>query len=306
MNCLIIGYGSIGHRHASILRELGHEIHVVSESSTKDFPFYHSISAALAEKYFDYIIVSCETSEHYGCYIELVNRGYSGKVLIEKPVFSELPATIPPASKNVFIGYNLRFHPAVKKLRELFFRKRLYSVHVYAGQYLPGWRPDGDYSKSYLASRAKGGGVLKDLSHELDYITWMAGDWKRVAAIGGRFSHLEIDSDDIFSLLMETENCPVVSIQLNYLDLIARREIIIQAKGMSVKADLIGNTLDVNGEITRYSSERNLSYTVQHREILEGSRSDACTFTEGINILKLIHAAEEASKCGTWVQRRID
>jgi predicted dehydrogenase len=224
MNCLVIGYGSIGHRHASVLAELGLRVHVVTKRDIKDYPCYKTIGEALGKERFDYVVISCETSGHYRSFQTLNSLGYAGKVLIEKPVFSELPSPPQADTSSVFVAYNLRFHPIIRKLRELFCHKKPYSIHVYVGQYLPSWRPDADYTKCYSASRARGGGVLKDLSHELDYINWIAGPWKRVAAIGGKFSELMIDSDDVFSLLIETEHCPVVSVQLNYLDFIARRD----------------------------------------------------------------------------------
>ena len=38
--------------------------------------------------------------------------------------------------------------------------------------------------------------MLRDLSHELDYMTWLFGPCRRVAALGGRFGPLAIDSDE--------------------------------------------------------------------------------------------------------------
>ena len=40
------------------------------------------------------------------------------------------------------------------------------------------WRPKQDYHTSYSAYKNKGGGVLLDLSHELDYATWIFGSLK--------------------------------------------------------------------------------------------------------------------------------
>ena len=34
-----------------------------------------------------------------------------------------------------------------------------------------------NYLKSYSASKSKGGGVLLDLSHEIDYINWLFGSF---------------------------------------------------------------------------------------------------------------------------------
>ena len=55
-------------------------------------------------------------------------------------------------------------------------------------------------------------------SHELDYLLWLGGRWRRVAALGGRLGDLEIASDDCWGLLLELEACPVATLQINYLD----------------------------------------------------------------------------------------
>ena len=43
------------------------------------------------------------------------------------------------------------------------------------GQYLPDWRTNADYSKSYSASFEMGGGVLFDLIHEIDLAVNLMG-----------------------------------------------------------------------------------------------------------------------------------
>jgi predicted dehydrogenase len=303
MNCLIIGYGSIGSRHARILNDLGHSVHVVSKRNIKDFPCYKSIKEALQNKDFNYVIISNETCSHYNSFIELNELGYSGKLLIEKPVFLE-PCPLPQSGyENVFVAYNLRFHPVIQKLHKFLNRKEIYSIQVYVGQYLPDWRPGSDYTKYYSASKDMGGGVLRDLSHELDYMNWLCGGWKRVAAIGGKFSDLQIDSDDVFVLLLEMQSCPVACVQMNYLDRKARREIIINLKDHSIKADLIHSTLEIDEEMAMFEVERNLTYAMQHNAILNGDHSTACTLEQGRDVLNLIHAAESASKKQRWINR---
>jgi len=303
MKCLIIGYGSIGARHANILKETGHSIHIVDKIYVTDFPYYKSIKEALQNQDFDYVIISNETYNHYHSFVQLKELGYLGKLLIEKPVFFE-PRPIPQSDlEKVFVAYNLRFHPVIQKLYKFLNGKEIYSIQVYVGQYLPDWRPDTDYSKCYSASKAQGGGVLRDLSHELDYINWIAGGWKRVTAIGGKFSDLQVESDDVFVLLLEMENCPVASVQMNYLDRKARREIIINLKDYSIKADLILNNLEINGQLEKFEVERNLTYILQHESILSGHYDHVCTLDQGMEVLKLIHAAEVAADKQVWINR---
>ena len=303
VNCLIIGCGSIGERHSNILKEMGHNVCVVSKRDIKDFPCYKSIKEALENKGFDYVVISNETYKHYESFTKLRELGYPGKLLIEKPVFLE-PRSLPQSGfENVFVAHNLRFHPVIQKLREFLKGREIYSIQTYVGQYLPDWRPGTDYTKRYSASMAQGGGVLRDLSHELDYISWIAGGWKRIAAIGGKFSDLQIGSDDVFVLLLEMEKCPVASIQMNYLDHKARREIIVNMKDHTIKADLILNTLEINGEVSAFEVDRNLTYSIQHNAILNGDYSTVCTLKQGMEVLNLIHAAESASKKQKWINR---
>ena len=294
----------MGARHAFILKELGYGVHIVSKRSIKHFPCYKSINEAFQSNGFDYVIISNETNNHYNSLILLNELGYSGKLLIEKPVFSEPSSLSQSGFENVFVAYNLRFHPIIQKLYMLLRGKEIYSIQVYVGQYLPDWRPGSDYTKCYSATNAKGGGALRDLSHELDYMNWLCGRWQRVAAIGGKFSDLEIDSDDIFILLLEMENCPVACVQMNYLDRRARREIIINLKDHSIKADLILNTMEIDDGTAKYETEKNSTYITQHQAILDDDYNDVCTLEQGVDVLKLIHAAEISAEKKVWINRR--
>ncbi len=290
-------------RHAKILKEMEHSVHIVSKRDIKDFPCYKSIKKALQNKGFYYVIISNETYKHYNSFVELNELGYSGKLLIEKPVFLEPRPISQSGFENVFVAYNLRFNPVIQKLHEFLNGKEIYSIQVYVGQYLPDWRPGTDYTECYSASKDLGGGVLRDLSHELDYLNWIAGGWKRITAIGGKFSDLQIDSDDIFALLLEMGNCPVACIQMNYLDRKASREIIINLKDESIKADLIANTLEINGEIISFTDDTNLTYRLQHETILTGNYDSVCTLKQGMDVLKLICAAESAAEKKIWISK---
>jgi predicted dehydrogenase len=300
MNCLIIGFGSIGQRHAHILRSIGHQISIVSSQKVDQFSSFSSINDAFFSTDFDYVIISNRTNEHYNTLKILLASGFTKKILIEKPVFDKQYKISDLSTSDIFIGYNLRFHPILQDIRNLIMDKEIYSMHVYCGQYLPEWRPGRDYSQCYSALKKNGGGVLRDLSHELDYITWLTGEWKQVTALGGKVSNLVIDSDDVYCVLAETERCPAVSLQINYLDLKAKREIIINAHEISLKADLIANTLAYGNEIKQYDLTRDTTYIEQHKDIINGGREVACTFEQGMDVLHLIECIEEASMKKKW------
>ena len=62
------------------------------------------------------------------------------------------------------------------------------------------FRVKSNYLKSYSASKSKGGGVLLDLSHEIDYINWLFGSFDVDYVFNGKISNLPISSDDTLIL----------------------------------------------------------------------------------------------------------
>lgn len=303
MNALVIGYGSIGARHVRLLTELGCRTAVVSRREV-DFPVvYHGLAEALAAEYPDYVVIANETNQHYDAVSALARFGYKGTVLVEKPLFSNWVEISPLPFKNVFVAYNLRFHPVIQRLKKLSEGERILSVQAYVGQYLPDWRPTSDYRVSYSATAEQGGGVLRDLSHELDYLTWILGKWECVSALGGHFSSLEITSDDIFALMLVTPSCPILSLQMNYLDRVGRRLILINTDNHTIEADLIRGTITVDRDRESFTTERDDTYRAMHEAILSGSIGTLCSLDEGLETLRLIEAAELAARQGEWIER---
>jgi predicted dehydrogenase len=100
------------------------------------------------------------------------------------------------------VGCQLRFHPCLLRLRALLAGGavgRIVAVRVAVGEYLPGWHPYEDYRGGYAARRDLGGGVVLTLVHELDYVYWLFGLPRRLWAVGGHLSRLELDVEDTAS-----------------------------------------------------------------------------------------------------------
>lgn len=303
MRSLVVGYGSIGARHARLLSELESDTAVLSARDV-DFPVvYHDIAQALSKHAPDYVVIANQTNRHHDTLRTLAESGFAGDVLIEKPLFDK-PQPLPVARfRRAAVAYNLRFHPLIQRMRTLLEGQTALSVHAYVGQYLPDWRPDSDYRDSYSASRAQGGGVLRDLSHELDFLSWLFGEWQAVTAIGGHVSPLEIDSDDLFVLLIQTRHCPALSVQMSYLDRKATRRIIVNTASTTIEADLIGGTISVNGLSETVAVERDHSYREMHQAYLNGDVSSLCSLAEALDTLDLIAAAERVSQKKEWITR---
>ena len=308
MRCLVVGFGSIGQRHARILAANGD--HDVAVLSRRDVVMPHrcfdALTSALEVWRPEYVVIASGTHEHRGVLDDLDDLGYDGIVLVEKPLFADAQdiRDTGDLTDRRYVGYNLRFHPVLLQAQTLLAEAKTFAVSVYVGQDLRQWRPTSDYRKSYSADRRRGGGVLRDLSHEVDYMTWMFGGWRSVMGAGGKFSDLEIDSDDVFSLLVNTPKCPSINIQLNYLDSNLQRVFRAQTSRGTLIADFVQNKVQLGDKTWNFQVANDDTYIRQHAAVLNDRDNNLlCTWAQGEDVVRLISAAEMSASKGVRVCR---
>ena len=296
-NALVVGFGSIGQRHARVLQELGSRVTTVSRRGGGD---YTSLAGAVAGSNPAYAVVATETAAHSSTLQELADAGFDGTVLVEKPLFAKAaPAPDYPFARLV-VGYNLRFHPVMTAFAERLRGRKAITVSAYVGQDIRDWRPGRDHRTTASATAAAGGGVLRDLSHELDYLLWLFGPWRRVAALGGASGARQLEVDDHISLLLEMQGSQAVQAHMDYLDRPGLRNIRVNLEDETIEADVSGGRLIVNGNATDYPSERDQSYRDMHLAAINGS-GPICSLPEGLAVMDLIDAGERALASQTWV-----
>ena len=292
MKVLIIGYGSIGKRHAKILLNIKKIRELKILTSQKNIPFKTIKQINKIKEYNpDYIVICNETSKHLR-YLKYIESNFKNKhILIEKPVFEKFH-NIRIVKNKVFVGYNLRFHPLLNILKENIKNRKIWSVQIICGSYLPSWRKNIDYKKSY-SSKKIGGGVILDLSHELDYAVWLFGDLKPKFVINKKISDLKIQSDDYLNLFCQNEKKTNLQINLNYFMKNPIRKIFIDGSNISISLDLIKNILSVYKKEKHFikkinNFDKNLMYKNQHEDIINKKFKKVATFKESISLMKLI------------------
>ena len=296
-NAVVVGLGSIGQRHVRVLRDLGHNVATVSRRSGGD---HLSIADAIHEARPGYAVVATETSSHADALRGLGEAGFRGTVLVEKPIFSQIAPVPDYPFAHLFVGYNLRFHPVVTALAERLRGRRAITVSAYVGQDIRDWRPGRDHRSAASATVAAGGGVLRDLSHELDYLLWLFGPWRRVAALGGCSGARQIEVDDHIDLLLEMQGSQAVQVHMDYLDRPGLRKIRVNLEDETIEADVAGGRLTVNGDVTDYPVERDQSYRDMHVAAVKGA-PPICSLSEGLAVMDLIDASERALQSRTWI-----
>jgi predicted dehydrogenase len=302
-NAIVVGYGSIGNRHARVLQGLGFSVSVVSRRGKvgSGIASFRSVADAIAKVRPDYVVVATETATHAESLRALVDAGCKAPVLVEKPLFAEIPDRDESGKSNLHVGYQLRFHPAISYLREQVATSSNVAAQFYVGQHVDGWRAGRTARESYSGYAAAGGGVLRDLSHEFDLALWLFGRCERVAALGGRFTEATADSDDAWGILARFERCPIVTFQLNYLDRISQRRINVLTARHTISIDLVASQVNADGKTSHMPCEDDAAFIAMHRAVLESNGHDACNFEGGMRVVEMVDAVERAARAGTWI-----
>jgi len=293
MNVLIVGYGSIGKRHFDILSQLPEVncIAIVSRQKVDHIKIFTSLEQVRISEY-NYIIIASETAKHYK-HLKYIESQVSNKIiLVEKPLFAT-NEIVEIKNNQVFVAYNRRFYPILNQIKSLIEEDNCYYMHVITGQYLPQWRPDRDYRHTYSAMK-NGGGVLFDLSHEIDYINYLCGEMKIISAVNEKISDLEIESDDIAIILAKTENNVLVNFSIDYISKEFIQNIVVHLQDSTLIANLLTMQLEQifkdgskrHYDFSRY--EKNYSFAEMHKDILFYGQTNVCTYQEGLNIMNTI------------------
>ena len=227
---LIVGCGSIGARHARNAVTLGagdigivdvdvqRRATVAQEVGGRGF---ESLEAALDWQP-EVAVICTPPAQHVAAARACVEAGCD--LLVEKPLsaslegIDELSAAITHHDAGAAVAYQLRFHPAISRLRALVrggTLGRLLVIRAEFGQYLPDWRPSRDYRETYTAQASQGGGILLDASHEIDYVRWIAGDISGVFARAEHLSDLSLDVEDTAALVLRMERGVIGEVHLD-------------------------------------------------------------------------------------------
>ncbi len=266
---LIVGLGSIGKRHLRIARELfpNADIRVLRHQSDIEVPEYSngmffSIDEALTFMP-QMAVIASPAPFHINTALVLAELGVH--LLVEKPLsislsgVAELLEVCDRKRIVLLTGYNLRFLPSLQRYRDLLGENiigKVLSVRCEIGQYLPSWRPEGDYRKGVSAKRELGGGALLELSHEIDYLRWIFGEIEWVKATLSRQSNLEIDVEDTAHLTLGFSPAADGRQLIGTVDMdFIRHDTTRLCKAIGEKGSLCWNGL--TGEISMYEAEAN-------------------------------------------------
>jgi len=329
MRILIVGLGSVGTRHLRIARQLfgGAEIKVLRHTSTKFIPefsdgIFTTIKEAIEFKP-NIAVISNPATLHIETAQALAMVG--SHLLVEKPLstsligVNELIETSKQGGTLLTIGYNLRFSPSLMQFKKLLAEGiigRALSVRCEVGQYLPSWRTESDYRQSVSGKSELGGGVLLELSHELDYLRWIFGEIAWVRATLSRQSNLEIDVEDSAHLILgfspNTKGQQLTSVvNLDFIrhDHIRLCTVIgengsLRWNGVTGEVEIFRKDALEWFELFRHLPQRDETYASEWKDLLyciNEKRIPTVTGEDGLRVIEIIEAARKSANTGIQV-----
>jgi predicted dehydrogenase len=339
MKFLMIGLGGIGQRHLRNLRALAgpsaevlayrvrrqshvltDQLKVESQAGLEEkygVQAYGDLDAALARRP-DVAIICNPSSLHIPVALAAARAGCH--LFLEKPLshsleqVDELIDLMQRGDRVGLVGYQMRFHPCLKRLHGLLNQRaigRIVAVRAEVGEFLPGWHPYEDYRQMYASRAELGGGVILSQIHEIDYLYWLFGLPRRVMAVGGHLSNLEIDVEDTASILMEcvVNGRPIpVHLHQDYVQRPPSRtcqvigsegKILVDFRTLSVKRfDGSGSLVEDTALEAFPRNQLFLDEMTHFLACIQGQESPLVSLRDGAQSLRIALAAKESLSTG--------
>tara|TARA_B110000014_G_scaffold260569_1_gene250578 strand:+ start:19704 stop:20708 length:1005 start_codon:yes stop_codon:yes gene_type:complete len=328
-NFLIIGSGSMARRHSQNLRQLfpkskignlpGSSSNSNIENSLVDELFQSPEEARKFKPKF--VVVASSANLHLTNAAEFLQ--YDIPTLIEKPLCKDLEEfkkfkRLLFSKKNLLdFGYCLRYQEGALKFKEIISSRILgkeHSIMVDVGQYLPEWRPGLDYKKSVSANKSLGGGVLLELSHELDYLNWIFGIPDSVFCNILSIGNLDIDvEDNIDAILMKSRGCNI-NLHMDFLQKPPTRFCKVIGENGVLIWNLLENSISLenkNEKKTLFEEpdlDRNkmfLDMLSRFSILANGELNPLISLEEALNVMHLISGLEQShlQRCAIDIKR---
>ena len=321
ISVLIVGYGSIGERHTRNLRQLGITRLYVCDPDSSRREHASKTFDAVTFSNFEEAITSCLPTAvaictppdmHVPQAIDSLSRG--AHVFVEKPLsndlqrIDELLREAVEGNKIIQVGYNWRFSRSLKKVESLLESGKIggvLSARAEIGQYLPDWHPSQDYRQSYTADASRGGGIILDSTHEIDYLFWLLGEVTHVYCMSGTLSDLEVKAEDTAEITMRFASGCIGEIHLDFVQRSHVREFKIVGTDGAITCDL------TDGKVSIFTVEQNkwkhftipLDLDGMYMEemnhfltCIEQSKTPVVDLFTGFDVLKIALTARQSSE----------
>ena len=286
---LVIGSGNIAIRHIKNIKNIfpNKIIYVLKRTNIQLDKFFYGKNIVVIKSLEEItsmnnksIALICSPASNHSDDIKItIKKGFN--IFVEKPLMtnrnriSSLVNTVSKTNKITHIGYNMRFTNRIDFIKKKIFTNKISnikSVHINVFTDFRKWRNNKNYKETVSFNRALGGGVINELSHEVDYMIYLFGKPKSVIVYKIDQHKLKSDVELNIKATFKYHNNLNINFCANMLSNENERKCIISTKNENIIINHLANQIKISGKknsIIRFKDSVNDSYMKEVKYIFK-------------------------------------
>lgn len=264
---------------------------------------------------YDLAVIASPATLHHDDAMILMHL--SNLLILEKPLTHNLDSSldlnevVKKSGNTVKVAYHLRFSETVNKLRELISSLslgRMKVANLNYSQNIKIWRPQIDFMQSVSTRQELGGGVLLELSHEIDAVHFLIGDFVSIKTSLFEFDDTISDGkvDTKVSFAGTTIQGVSVSIYLDMVTFPATRIWNFTFDRGEIQADLLTGEIFVSVDRKKFEKyhqsghhERDRAGAMMLATLLDNSKENEnqlCSIPEAVSVMRVIESVKNSAR----------
>tara|TARA_B100000401_G_C52809836_1_gene723110 strand:- start:1637 stop:2668 length:1032 start_codon:yes stop_codon:yes gene_type:complete len=292
IDILVIGSGNIAIRHIKNIKEIyplktiyvlkRTNLHLDKYFNNKDIKIIKNLRDIIPMNKKSIALICSPASMHLGDIKTTIKKGFN--IFIEKPLMtnrekiSSLLKTISQTNKLTHVGYNMRFTDRIDFIKNQLLKykiSKITSVNIIVSTDFRKWRKNKNYKDTVSFHRSLGGGVINELSHEVDYMIYLFGKPKSVKVY--KLDNHQLKSDVEFNIkAVFYYNNLDINFKANMLSNINERRCTITTADNDIDINHLTNLIKTsdkkhnkNHNIVKFNDSDNDSYLKEIKYIFE-------------------------------------
>ncbi len=267
VDILVIGTGNIAKRHIQNIKKLfpSKTIYVLKRSHTKidkffykkDIQLINDLKGIIATDKNSLALICSPAIYHVKDIKSSIAMGFN--IFIEKPLMTSnqkislLVKLLSVKKLLTHVGYNMRFTNRIKYIKNKLSNKKItdiQNVEIIVCTDFRKWRKNKNYKDSVSFNKSLGGGVINELSHEVDYMVYLFGIPKSVEVSEINMNNFSSDVELNIKASFNYENKLDINLSANMLSPSEKRVCTIVSKNNITRIDHISNRIRIKNRKT--------------------------------------------------------
>ena len=258
-------------------------------------------------------IICSAASMHINDAENVAKKGFH--ILLEKPLtipgikIKRLLKLCKDQKLKTLVGYNMRFTNIIKSVLNIIDNNNygvIKNIEISVETDFRKWRKNLNYKKTVSFNKNLGGGVINELSHEIDYLNLLFGKPKKVT-VNNKTTNSYSDIETHINATFEyAKKYPSIKMNLNMLSSQTSRYCKIYYDNSFIKVDHIKNSISIKNDkqktLKTYKDTSNDSYVKELNNLVKSIKDnisselpiEKCISTQ--NIINAMHKSIKSNK----------